>query len=187
MTIETALVVSIFVLMLTGIIDYASYLHARSRLQWSVSQAARHAVTGNLDTDEDGNVLNWNGTIRHSLRKKSGIYLPAKQISITSVDDSGTLSDGPGRPGDVVIIQVTHGTKPLTPGIKALFPNGKMPIRVTTRFKTESFTDSATHIAGAADDDEEKERLRAKKVKERKERRKKRRRERRALRLGDSS
>lgn len=150
---EMALVSTMVMMLLSGVFDLANYFQTRSRIQYASSQAARFAITGQQveDPDDPGTLLSREASIIHILTQVSGIEYDDSEVDVLTVAPDGSLVDGPGGPGDIVLVRVQYELEVVTPGLKKLFDDGMAGIRCSARFRNEEFENAAIEPCGDND------------------------------------
>lgn len=140
--VEAALALPVLLILILSIFDFARVHHTRTRLQDAVSQATRFAITGRQlsDPNNPGLMLSRKDSVVRVLRELSGIPdLDEDDVRISSVASDGVESVGPGGPGDVVIVEVSHSVEVLTPLLSIAFPDKKYRFQCVSRFRNEEF------------------------------------------------
>ncbi len=140
--IEAAFAVVVFGLLVFGIIDVARVQYARTRLQYAVSQAGRFAITGQTmaDPDNPSVTLTRKEAIVRRLRSLAGITdLKNADVVIESIDALGNVSQGPGGPGDVVVVRAQYAVPMVAPVLGALFADKSVTITCSASFRNEEF------------------------------------------------
>ena len=140
--VEAALALPVLLILILSIFDFARVHHTRTRLQDAVSQATRFAITGRQlsDPSNPGVMLTRKDSVLRVLRELSGIPdLDEDNVRISSVNNEGIESVGPGGPGDIVVVEVSYSVEVLTPLLSAAFPDKQYRFQCTSRFRNEEF------------------------------------------------
>ena len=137
--VETAISLSIFLLLVLGTIDFGYLISTKVTLQNGVRQGGRYAITGQCITGSDGSCsqTRYNSILQIVENTSLGIAA-ASEISITC---TGVCPNGAGGPGDVVTITVTHPYHYLSGPIGALLHNS-ITLTVSSAFTNEAFPPS---------------------------------------------
>lgn len=142
MIVEAGLAIPVIVVLVLGVLDFARVHHTRSRLQNAVSQATRFAITGNKlgDADNPGLYLTREDSILRLVKKISGFSdINAGSVEIFTVNPDGSMRQGAGGPGDVVLVTVSYHVEVFTPGLALVFPGSTYRFSCTARFRNEEF------------------------------------------------
>jgi Flp pilus assembly protein TadG len=141
--VETALACVVLMVLIMATFDFAHMHYARSSLQHAVSQATRYAITGSTVADPSDNTkkLSREASIKYLVQKISGIQdFDEQDIKVYVVQSNGSLTAGPGGPGEVIMVRASYRIGLITPGIAKLFPEGEYAFTCSTRFRNEEFT-----------------------------------------------
>jgi Flp pilus assembly protein TadG len=119
--VETAFVLSVFLILFFGIWDFAFMCYARATLQNAVRTAARYAITGNCSNPTSGCFNGTNpqdrlDTIINLVDSYSFVLNPT--VSVTCVQGTcssayGSGSNNAGGPGDLVQVTATYVYHPV--------------------------------------------------------------------------
>jgi Flp pilus assembly protein TadG len=144
--IETAFVLSIFLILFFGIWDFAFMCYARATLQNAVRTAARYAITGNCNNPTSGCFNNQNqqdrlDTIINIVDSYSWAMNPS--VSVTCVQGTcssayGSGNNNAGGPGDLVQVTATYVYNPIILGIIHGAPQ-TYSFTASSTFKNEFF------------------------------------------------
>ena len=140
--VETAISLSIFLLLVLGTIDFGYLISTKVTLQNAVRQAGRYAITGQCITGSDGSCsLSRYNSIMQVVENTSLGVAAASEIQIRCTDNGGGCPTNAGGPGDVVTITVTHPYHYLSGPIGALLHNS-ITLTVSSAFTNEAFPPS---------------------------------------------
>jgi len=140
--VETAISLSIFLLLVLGTIDFGYLISTKVTLQNAVRQAGRYAITGQCITGSDGSCsLSRYNSILQIVENTSLGVATASEISIVCTHPSGGACSGAGGPSDVITITVTHPYHYLSGPIGALLHNS-ITLTVSSAFTNEAFPPS---------------------------------------------
>jgi Flp pilus assembly protein TadG len=145
-SVETAFAAVVLVGLITATMDFANMHYKRSALQHAVSQATRFAVTGKTvaDPNDASKQLSREASIYQLVKQLSKIEdFGSRDLAVYVVNSDGTLTAGPGGPGDVIMVRATYRVGLVTPGLSKLFPNGQYSFTCSTRFRNEEFSSAA--------------------------------------------
>ncbi len=121
--VETAISLSIFLLLVLGTVDFGYLFSTKLTLQNAVRQAGRYAITGQCITGSGGTCsLSRYNSIIQTVETFSLGMVTAGEISMQCTDNGGGCPNNAGGPGDVVTITVTHPYTFMTGPIGAFFP-----------------------------------------------------------------
>ena len=137
--VETAISLSIFLLLVLGTIDFGYLISTKVTLQNAVRQGGRYAITGQCITGSDGSCSQTRyNSIMQVVENTSLGVAAASEIYITC---TGVCPTNAGGPGDVVTITVTHPYHYLSGPIGALLHNS-ITLTVSSAFTNEAFPPS---------------------------------------------
>lgn len=143
--VETAISVSLLLLLVMGIIDFGYLFSTKVTLQNAVRQGGRYAITGQCITGSGGSCsLTRYNSIMQTVEDASLGRLNSSQIRLTCTDKGGGCPNQAGGPGDVVIITVTYPYHFMTGPIGAFFSSQSYTITVSSTFTNEIFSPSAS-------------------------------------------
>jgi hypothetical protein len=141
--VEFAISLSIFLLLVLGVIDFGYLYSTKVTLQNAVRQGGRYAITGECITGSDGSCSQTRyNSIQQTVENASLGLLNSTQISITCLDEGGGCPNGAGGPGDIVIITVTYPYHFMTGPIGKLFPGKSYTLNISSTFTNEIFPPS---------------------------------------------
>jgi Flp pilus assembly protein TadG len=140
--VETAISLSIFLLLVLGTIDFGYLISTKVTLQNAVRQGGRYAITGQCITGSDGScsMTRYNSIMQVVENTSLGVAA-ASEIQIRCTDNGGGCPTNAGGPGDVVTITVTHPYHYLSGPIGALLHNS-ITLTVSSAFTNEAFPPS---------------------------------------------
>ena len=140
--VETAISLSIFLLLVLGTIDFGYLISTKVTLQNAVRQGGRYAITGQCITGSDGSCSQTRyNSIMQVVENTSLGVAAASEIQIRCTDNGGGCPTNAGGPGDVVTITVTHPYHYLSGPIGALLHNS-ITLTVSSAFTNEAFPPS---------------------------------------------
>jgi Flp pilus assembly protein TadG len=141
--VEFAISLSIFLLLLLGVLDFGYLYSTKVTLQNAVRQGGRYAITGGCITGSDGSCSQTRyNSIQQTVENASLGLLNISQISITCTDEGGGCPNGAGGPGDIVTITVTYPYHFMTGPIGKFFPSKSYTLNVSSTFTNEIFPPS---------------------------------------------
>ena len=141
--VEFAISLSIFLLLVLGVIDFGYLYSTKVTLQNAVRQGGRYAITGECITGSDGSCSQTRyNSILQTVENASLGRLNSSQISITCQDEGGGCPNGAGGPGDVVTITVTYPYNFMTGPIGKFFPSKSYTLTISSTFTNEIFQPS---------------------------------------------
>jgi Flp pilus assembly protein TadG len=140
-TVEFAMVVPLFFLLIFGMIDIGRLFFVQVTLQNAMRQAGRYAVTGNKVSGQS------RVDSITQVAQQASVGTGLSNIQITSQTAGVTSTNGDaGGPGATVTISLTTQLKLYTPLIGRYFgTNGVYTFTVSTTFRNEPFDPSSTH------------------------------------------
>jgi Flp pilus assembly protein TadG len=143
LVVETALVGSIFIMMILGVMDFGRIYYCRSTLKYAVSQGARFATTGGTLEDANNEVLSREDSIIYLIRQLAGFSdLVPEDIDVTATTSGGTTVAGAGGPGDVVTVRASYRVEVISPYLYPLFDEGTYEFEALTSFRNEEYPDA---------------------------------------------
>ncbi len=141
--VETAISLSIFLLLVMGTIDFGYLFCTKLTLQNAVRQGGRYAITGQCITGSDGSCSKTRyNSIMQTIEDTSLGMVKSTEIRISCTDKGGGCPNLAGGPGDVVNITVTHPYQFLTGMIQVFFPGQSYTLTVSSAFTNEVFPPS---------------------------------------------
>ena len=138
--VEVAISLSIFLLLVMGVVDFGRLYSTKLTLQNAVRQAGRYAITGQCITGSNGSCseTRYNSIIT-TLEGTSLGMVNASEIHIVCTNMGGGCPTQAGGPGDIVTITVTYPFNFATGRIGAYFPGHSYTITVSSAFINEPF------------------------------------------------
>ena len=140
--IETAFCLSIFLVFVTGTMDFGHMFSTKVTIQNAVRQAGRYAITGQCIEGTNGCSINRYSSILQQAENYSLGMLTASDIAITCTDNGGGCPTLAGGPGDIVTIKATYPYHFMTGPIGAFFTNGMYTLTESASFTNEAFPPS---------------------------------------------
>jgi len=137
--VEFAIVASLLVLLVFGIMDFGRLLFAQMTLQHAIREAGRFAVTGNKlpDPSDPSRTLSRVDSIKEVARRNA-VGLDVSGIDVSSPNGAGTA----GGPGQNVTISMNQSLRLITPIVAQFFSGGQYSFFLRTTFKNEPFPPS---------------------------------------------
>lgn len=133
--IETALVLPMLLVVMSGVFEFGRMFHTRLTARHAVIEATRYAVTGNFLTDpETGDPIDRATSIRKIMMERA-YTLPIKPEAII-IDPA----DG-GGPEDVVRITLQYSYEYAMPGFMDVLPD--MRFSVAAAMRNEPYFETA--------------------------------------------
>jgi len=141
--VETAISLSLFLLLVLGTIDFGYLFSTKLTLQNAVRQGGRYAITGQCITGSDGScsLTRYNSIIQTVEDTSLGVA-KSSEIVLQCTDQGGGCPTQAGGPGDIVTITVTHPYHFMTGPIGAFFSSQSYTIKVSSAFTNEAFPPS---------------------------------------------
>lgn len=132
--VEAALLLPLLLFLTFAIIEFAAVFFVYLSLEYGVSEATRYGVTGaqmpNLSRED---------SMRAVLRQATPVItLADNEITFSHLQRGGSAwLAGAGGPNEIVKIQVDHTWNIITPLLRPMFTNGRIPLRVNSAMKNE--------------------------------------------------
>lgn len=138
--IEAAFVLPLLLVLTFSVIDFACLFYVHLALENGISQATRYSITGNLLTDDEGEDLSREDSIRAAMRHATPtLTIPDDAFSFQHLPDGeDTWLDGAGEPGDILKARVDYMWDILTPLMRPFFDNGQIRLTAESAMKNES-------------------------------------------------
>lgn len=141
--VETAISLSIFLLLVMGTMDFGYLFCTKVTLQNAVRQGGRYAITGQCITGGDGSCAQSRyNSIVQIVESTSLGRLNSSQIQLVCTDEGGGCPNQAGGPGDIITINVTYPYHFVTGPIGAFFPGKSLTLKVSSAFTNEIFPPS---------------------------------------------
>ena len=137
--VEVAISLSIFLLLVMGVVDFGRLYSTKLTLQNAVRQAGRYAITGQCIGGIGSCSQSRYNSIITTLEGTSLGMVSSSEIAIICQDNGGGCPNGAGGPGDTVTITVTYPFNFATGRIGAYFPGHSYTITVSSAFTNEPF------------------------------------------------
>lgn len=142
--VEMAIVAPILLLMLVGLIELSLLFFADLSMQYAVREAARYAVTGQVNDDPNtANQQQYLAVIQKLKDSSMGMYAKVNPVIVVNNTSYATTSSYTsamfGQPGDIVVLQVKCSWALATPLLKAFFPNGVYQFTVGATMQNEQY------------------------------------------------
>jgi hypothetical protein len=139
---EAGVIISLLVVVVFSIIDFAGLFWTFLAFQNGISQATRFAVTGNLlpDPSNPSARLSREESIRQAMRRATpGFTIGDRDFAFFNVSQN---TPGTGGPNQIVRVTVVHDWQLLTPLLRPAFDHGTVTIRVSATMANEPFGSS---------------------------------------------
>jgi Flp pilus assembly protein TadG len=132
--VEAAIITPLMLLLTFAIIDFSSLFYAYMALENGVSQAARFAITGNVNNGQTREQ-----SIRAAMRDATPtLTLADSAFAFSHMPPGGTVwESGTGDPGDISRVTVTYPWELMTPLVNVFFPSGRLVINVESAMLNE--------------------------------------------------
>ncbi len=141
--VEFAISISLFLLLILAIMDFASLYYTKLTLQSAARQAGRYAITGQCVTNGSGScTLSRYNSIIQTLQNASNGLLNSSNgsdITITCTPNGSGCPNQAGGPGDIITITVTYTYGFATAPIAKFFTGGQYTFTVSVAFNNEPF------------------------------------------------
>ena len=155
-TVEFALILPLFFILIFGIMDFGWYFFVQHTLQFSTREGVRLALVGRQLDDGEGGKLSREESIITTIKDKVSLAIdPAKlAIYIFPVDSNyddpanwesyGGDEENPGSPdagdpGHYMRVRTKYSYDFLTPMVGIYFPDGKISIQADATYRNEIF------------------------------------------------
>ncbi len=130
--VELALVITMLMMLFSGVFEFGRFYYSRITLQHAVREAARFAVTGNVLNDAQGNPMSRVASIQQVIQTKAyNLNVAVNNITVVPPDGGG--------PGDIVTITTVFRYDFVVPPVKQFFPPGYVDFTISTAMKNEPF------------------------------------------------
>ena len=142
-TVELAIILPLFILLIFAILDFGRLVFTQTTLQHAMREGGRYGVTGQRlpDAKDPKNLQSRLQSIRQIVHDNAiGVAVNADDIVISSAR-GGTANAG--GPGDTLTISLTYVFYFSTPIIGNYFNNGSYRFTTSTSFRNEPFSPSA--------------------------------------------
>lgn len=143
--VEVAISLSILLLLVMAVFDFAYLMSSQVTLQNAVRQAGRYAITGQcIGSNGTCSQSRYNSIIQTLETYSVGLINSSNvgDVSITCANQGGGCPNGAGGPGDLVTIKIAYPYPFLSPMISAFFANHSYTINVSASFTNEPFPPS---------------------------------------------
>jgi len=155
-TVEFALILPLFFILIMGIVDFGWYFFVQHTLQYGTREGVRLALVGRKLDDGEGGKMTREDSITTTIRNSVSLAVdPAKvYIYIFPVDlnyedpanweSYGGNSDAPGSPdagdpGHYMRVRTRYSYEFLTPLVGTYFTDGKALIQADATYRNEQF------------------------------------------------
>jgi hypothetical protein len=142
-TVEAAIVLPVFFLILFTLIDFSRYFFTQITLQHAMREGGRFAVTGRQLPDplNPMSLQARLASVRQIVKQAAvGVDVDVSDIRISSVKGG---QDSAGVPGDTVTISMSYTFEFVTPLVGQFFNDGSNTFTVSTSFRNEPFPPGA--------------------------------------------
>lgn len=142
--VEMAIVAPMLLLMLIGLIELSLLFFADLSMQYAVREAARYAVTGQVNDDPNtANQQQYLAVIQKMKDSSMGMYAKVNPVIVVNNTSYATSSSYTaamfGKPGDIIVLQVKCSWALATPLLKAFFPGGVYSFTVGATMQNEQY------------------------------------------------
>jgi Flp pilus assembly protein TadG len=146
--VEFAMVLSLFVLLILGIVDFGFYFFIQHTLQFATREGTRLALTGQQLTDSKGNFISREASIVNTIKGYASVAVDPEQLNINIFRVGSDYSDpndwnkqvNAGSPGAYMRVRTTYTYAFLTPVIGAFFPRGNILVQAESTYRNELFS-----------------------------------------------
>jgi Flp pilus assembly protein TadG len=144
-TVEFALVLPLFVLLVFGVIDFGRLFFTQMTVQHAMREAGRFAVTGNrLPNPKTGEVMSRVDSIVQ-VAENAAPGIDVSGVQICYLQAGTNVYNNAGGPSDTMTVSLTVNLKLITPIIGRFFgPDGMYTFTSSTTFKNEPFPATQT-------------------------------------------
>src|SRR5471032_1071747 len=142
--VELAIVAPIVLLMLLGLIELSMAFFADLSMQYAVREAARYAVTGQVNDDPNSaNQQQYMAVLQKLQDSSAGLYAKVSPVLVVNNTTYSTAASYTanmfGNPGDIVVLQVLCSWKLATPVLNMVFPGGVYKFTVGATMQNEQY------------------------------------------------
>ena len=142
--VEMALVAPVLLLLLIGTLEMSLVYFASLSMQFAVREAARYAVTGQVNDDPNtANQQRYLAVLQKLQDSSAGLYSkvsPVIVVNNTTYSTSASYNANMfGKPGDIVVLQVLCTWKLATPVLNLIFPGGVYKFTVGATMQNEQY------------------------------------------------
>lgn len=138
-TVEMAILLPVFLLLLFATIDFGRLMFTQTTLQHAIREGGRFGVTGDRlpNPDDPRSLQSRTDSIRSVVNKAAtGVNVEPAGISISSTRGGASNAGGPG---DTLTIAMNYRFVFITPLVGQFFDDGAYTITVSTSFRNEPF------------------------------------------------
>jgi Flp pilus assembly protein TadG len=136
----------IFFAFFMAIVEFSHLLYAKVTLQHALRTAGRYMVTGNTGTKSDGSRIPRDQMIHDVFCANviaAGVQCPALGTSNFQFSCiGGACTQAGGGPRQTVMVRVNITKPALMPFFSQFFPNGGVPLQLSTTWQNEPFPTS---------------------------------------------
>jgi len=144
--VEFALILSLFFLLIFGILEFGRYFFVQHTLQFATREGMRLALVGRRLPDGQGGFLSRTESIIQTIRENASLAVDPSSLEIyvfpVAVDysDPGNWqTPNAGNPGVYMRVRARYTYKFVNPLIAALFPDGEIVIEAQGNYRNELF------------------------------------------------
>ena len=141
--IETALSLSLLLMLIMVTIDFGYMFSTRLTLQNAVRQAGRYAITGQcVQSNGACSLTRYNSVIQTLETASLGVVNSSNAGSIVTIscnNQGGGCPNNAGGPGDLVTISVNYPYRFLSPALAPFFRQHSYTIKVSAAYTNEIF------------------------------------------------
>jgi|SRR5471032_2813797 len=142
--VEMALVAPLLLLVLIGTVEMSMVYFASLTMQYAVREAARYAVTGQVNDDPNtANQQRYLAVLQKLQDSSAGLYAKVSPVLVVNNTTYSTAASYTanmfGNPGDIVVLQVLCSWKLATPVLNMVFPGGVYKFTVGATMQNEQY------------------------------------------------
>ncbi|MCL4745310.1 MAG: pilus assembly protein [Burkholderiaceae bacterium] len=146
--VEFAIAASLFFLLLFSVLDFSYLFWVNLTMQHAVREGSRYAITGQSGLDPEPDPLKRDRCIAAKAKIQQtamGLYEKLSPTIVFKTVNSATgVATALGGSscygaGQIIVIQLQAETVPMSPLIRAFFPNGKYVFSVSSTMRNEAF------------------------------------------------
>lgn len=142
--VEMALVAPVLLLLLIGTLEMSLVYFASLTMQYAVREAARYAVTGQVNDDPNtANQQRYLAVLQKLQDSSAGLYSKVNPVLVVNNTTYSTAASYNanmfGNPGDIVVLQVLCTWKLATPVLNLVFPGGVYKFTVGATMQNEQY------------------------------------------------
>ena len=135
----------LFYMVLMAIVEFSHLLYAQVNLQHALGTAGRYMITGRTGTDGSGTAIPRDEMIHGMFCANviaAGVRCPDIGPNFQFACLNTACTQPGGGPDQIVVVTVNVWKPTLMPFFSQFFPNGGVPLRLSTTWKNEPFSTS---------------------------------------------